>query len=95
METYSRSELIEQIYEIRNLQNVGLGGNHGEVRTGTQADLRFPRQPQRGQGQAHLGMLVDPKTQDLRNTIWTSLSSQTANVPNRAVNSYRKASQPR
>ena len=50
------SSIVEPWSEIR------LGSNHGEVRTGTQADLRFhrlPVLPQRGQGQTQLGMLAE------------------------------------
>ena len=55
---------LQHTQTLLALAGIRLDSKHGEVRTGTQADLRYrrlPVRPQRGQGPTHIGTLVDPK----------------------------------
>ena len=87
---YSRSS--------ENMPGTRLAGEFGQVGTGTQADLRFCRLPDRPQGRSgptHTGPVAEPSRQNTRNTVTTGLPSPAVHVSDRLTNSHRKASSPR
>ena len=72
-----------------------MNGKHGKIRTGSQTSLqlhRLPVRPEGGQGQTHPRALADLKCKDTETAAQTNLSGLTADVSNRVINSYRKAS---
>ena len=75
-----------------------MAGEFRKVRTGAQADIRFcslPVRPQGRSGPTYTGPLAEPPGQNTRNAVTTGLSSPAVHVPDRFVNSHRKASLPR
>ena len=87
---YSRSS--------EDMPRTRLASEFGQVRTGTQADLRFCRLPVRSQSRSCLtytGPVAEPSEQSIRNIVTTGLSGPAAHVPYRSANSHRKASSPR
>ena len=73
-------------------------GECRKIRIGTQANLRLCRLPVRPQGRSgptHTGQVVEPSGQHARNTVATDLSGLAVHVPDRFINSHRKASSPR
>ena len=80
------------------VSGIRLDSKHGEVRTGTQTDIRFcrlPVQPQGGQGQTHSRTLADLKLENSEASQEPFRSGQTAHVPNMLFDSYKEASPPR
>ena len=72
---------------------IRLDSRHGEIRSGTQADIqlcRLPVQPEEVQGQAHSGMLADLKFVNSKAAHRPFLLVQTTYVPNRPFDRYRE-----
>ena len=81
--THSRSS--------EDMPRTRLAGEFRKIRTGTKADFRFCRLP----GPTYTGPLAESPGQNTRNTVTTGLSGPVVHVPDRFVNSHRKASSPR
>ena len=67
------------------MSGIGFNGEHGP-----QTSLR----PEGGQGQTHPRVLADLNCKDTETALQSDLSGPAADVPDRVVNSYRKASPP-
>ena len=80
------------------MQKARLAGELGEIRTGTQANLRFRRLPIRPQswpGPANTRPVAKPTGQDSRDIVPTGLSGPEVHVLDRFTNSHRETSSPR
>ena len=78
-----------------NVSRVRLAGEHGQVRTGTQASLllrRLPVRPQVRLGQTDTGPVAKPSGENTNTFVTTGLSGPAVHVPDRPTNSHRKAS---
>ena len=77
------------------LQEIGVAGKRGQIRTGTQTDFQLRRLPVRlegRQGQTHHRTLADPTKQSTGDLVTTSLSGPETNVPDRSINCHRETS---
>ena len=75
-----------------------LAGEFREIRTGTQAGLRFCRLPVRPQvrpGQTDSGPVAKPSGPGTNASVSTGLSGPAVYVPDRSFNSHRKTGSPR
>ena len=75
-----------------------LAGEFREIRTGTQAGLRFCRLPVRPPvrpGQTDSGPVAKPSGQGTNASVSTGLSGPAVYVPDRSFNSHRKTGSPR
>ena len=82
----------------QNVPGPRLAGEFGEIRAGTQTDLRLCRLPVRPQvrsGQTYTGPVAKPSGQDTSTPVVTGLSGPTVHVPDRPTNSHRKTGSPR
>ena len=82
----------------KNVPKARLAGELGEIRTGTQAKLRFHRLPIRPQswpGPVNTGPVAKPTGQDSRDIVPTGLSGPEVHVLDRFTNSHRETSSPR
>ena len=82
----------------QNVPGPRLAGEFGEIRAGTQTDLRLCRLPVRPQvrsGQTDPGPVAKPSGQDTSTPVVTGLSGPTVHVPDRPTNSHRKTGSPR
>ena len=81
-----------------DVQRTRLAGELGEIRTGTQANLRFCRLPVRPQiwsGLAHTRPVAKSTGQNTGNIVPTGLSGPAVHVLDRFTNSHGKTSSPR
>ena len=79
-----------------NVSRPRLTSKFREIRTGTKTSLQLCRLPVRPQVRsAHNGPVADPQNKDSDIVSPTGLSGQAVHVPDRSVNSHRKASSPR
>ena len=82
----------------QNVPGPRLAGEFGEIRAGTQTDLRLCRLPVRPQvrsGQTYTGPVAKPSGQDTSTPVVTGLSGPIVHVPDRPANSHRKTGSPR
>ena len=82
----------------QNVPGFGLVGELGKVRTGAQTSLRLRRLPVRPQvrsGQTDTGPLAQSSREDTRVVSTPDLSGPAVYVPDRSINSHRKAGSPR
>ena len=82
----------------QNVPGFGLVGELGKVRTGTQTSLRLRRLPVRPQvrsGQTDTGPLAKSSRENTRAVNTSDLSGPAIYVPDRSINSHRKAGSPR
>ena len=81
-----------------NLPELGVAGQSGEIRAGTQTDLQFRRLPVRPpvrSGLTHTGPVAKSSGQNTPPSIPTFLSGESFHVPDRVVNIHRETSSPR
>ena len=81
-----------------SVPEIGLAGEHGKVRTGTEASFqlcRLPVRPRVRSGPTHTGPVAKPSGKNTESPIPTGLSGPGVHVPDRSVNRHRKAGSPR
>ena len=82
----------------QNVPGPGLVGELGKIRTGAQTSLRLRRLPVRPQvrsSQTNTGPLAQSSREDTRAVSTSDLPDPAVYVPNRSINSHRKAGSPR
>ena len=81
-----------------NVSRPRLASKFREIRGGTETSLqlcRLPVRPQVWSGPTHNGPMADPQNKNSDIVSPTGLSGQAVHVPDRSVNTHRKASSPR
>ena len=75
------------------LPRIGLAGEPGKIRTGTQTSFQFHRLPvrlEREQGQTHHRTMADPTNQNTGDLSQSSVSGLEFNVPDQITDCHRK-----
>ena len=83
---------------IGNMPKIGLAGEHRQVGTGSEANLRFCRlqvRPQSRPVPTDPRPVAKPAKQNMGNIVTTALSGPAVHIPDRPTNGHRKASSPR
>ena len=78
----------------KSVPGIGVAGEHGKVRTGTEAGFqlcRLPVRPRVWSGPTHTGPVATPSGKNTETSIPTGLSGPGVHVLDRSVNSHRKA----
>ena len=82
----------------KSVPGIGVAGEHGKVRTGTEASFQLCRLPvplRVRLGPTHTGPVAKPSGKNTITSIPTGLSGPGVHVLDRSVNSHRKAGSPR
>ena len=91
----SHQVCLQHTQDLVKMCRARLAGELGEIRTGTQTNLRFrrlPIRPQGGPGPANTGPVAKPTGQDSRDIVPAGLSGPEVHVLDRFTNSHREAS---
>ena len=81
----------------RDLSEIRLAGEHGEIRAGPQTSLRLrwlPVQPPVWLSPANTGPTAEHSTENISTSIPTALSGPATHVLDRSANNHRKTSSP-
>ena len=92
--TVIAKEALSRTYSgpSNSVPEIGVAGEHGKVRTGTEASFQFRRlsvRPQVRSGPTHTGPVAKPSGKNTESSIPAGLSGPGVQVPDRSVNRHK------